>query len=44
MNGKHGGMVGEVNGKLLMTPFEETWKHKKPIDKWMLGLLDELSG
>ena len=44
LNGKHGGMVGEVDGKLLMTPFEDTWKIKKPIDQWMLGLLDELSG
>lgn len=43
LNGEHGGMVGEINGNLLMTPFEDTWKIKKPIDKWMLGLLDELS-
>ena len=42
--GKHGGMVGEMNGKLVMTPFKETWTHKKPLDQWMLGLLDELSG
>ena len=44
LNGKHGGMVGEVNGNLLLTPYEETWTKKKPIDQWMLGLLDELSG
>ncbi|MFW9767301.1 MAG: ATP-dependent 6-phosphofructokinase [Candidatus Thorarchaeota archaeon] len=44
LSGKHGGMVGEVNGELIMTPFEDTWTNKKPIDKWMLGLLDELSG
>ncbi len=44
LNGKHGGMVGEVNGNLLLTPYEDTWKRKKPIDQWMLGLLDELSG
>ncbi|MFW9963402.1 MAG: ATP-dependent 6-phosphofructokinase [Candidatus Sifarchaeia archaeon] len=44
LNGKHGGMVGEVDGNLLMTPFEETWITKKPIDQWMLGLLEELSG
>lgn len=43
LNGKHGGMVGEVNGELVMTPFEETWSGKKPIDQWMLGLLEELS-
>ena len=44
LSGKHGGLVGEVNGELIMTPFEETWKNKKPIGQWMLGLLDELSG
>jgi 6-phosphofructokinase 1 len=44
LGGKHGGLVGEVNGELIMTPFEETWKNKKPIDQWMLGLLGELSG
>ena len=44
LSGKHGGMVGEVDGNLIMTPYEETWTNKKPIDEWMLGLLDELSG
>ncbi len=44
LNGKHGGMVGEIDGNLVMTPFKETWTAKKPIDQWMLGLLDELSG
>jgi 6-phosphofructokinase 1 len=44
LGGQHGGMVGEVKGELVMTPFEDTWTKKKPIDEWMLGLLDELSG
>ncbi|MFX1560139.1 MAG: ATP-dependent 6-phosphofructokinase [Promethearchaeota archaeon] len=44
LSGEYGGLVGEVNGELIMTPFQETWKNKKPIDQWMLGLLDELSG
>lgn len=44
LSGKHGGLVGEVNGKLVLTPFEETWTKKKPIDQWLLGLLSELSG
>ncbi|MHA1951911.1 MAG: ATP-dependent 6-phosphofructokinase [Candidatus Thorarchaeota archaeon] len=44
LGGQHGGMVGEVNGELVLTPYEETWSTKKPIDQWMLGLLDELSG
>ena len=44
LGGEHGGLVGEIDGNLVMTPFEETWTNKKPIDQWMLGLLDELSG
>ena len=44
LSGEHGGLVGEVNGELIMTPFPETWENRKPIDQWMLGLLDELSG
>jgi 6-phosphofructokinase 1 len=44
LGGEHGGMVGEIDGNLVMTPFKETWEIKKPIDQWMLGLLDELSG
>jgi 6-phosphofructokinase 1 len=44
LSGQNGGMVGEVDGNLIMTPYEDTWTIKKPIDQWMLGLLDELSG
>lgn len=44
LSGRHGGLVGEVHGELIMTPYEETWTKKKPLDQWMLGLLDELSG
>ncbi|MFW9911535.1 MAG: ATP-dependent 6-phosphofructokinase [Candidatus Thorarchaeota archaeon] len=44
LGGKHGGMVGEVNGELIMTPFEDTWSKNKPYDEWMMGLLEELSG
>lgn len=43
LSGEYGGMVGEVNGTPVMTPFKDTWTKKKPIDQWMLGLLDELS-
>jgi 6-phosphofructokinase 1 len=43
LGGEHGGMVGEVNGTPVMTPFKETWMKKKPLDQWMMGLLDELS-
>jgi 6-phosphofructokinase 1 len=44
LEGKHGGMVGEIDGELTMTPFEKTWSEKKPFDEWMMGLVDELSG
>jgi 6-phosphofructokinase 1 len=44
LGGKDGGLVGEVNGELVMTPFEETWTKRKPIDEWMMGLVEELSG
>ena len=30
--GKSDKMVGEINGKLVLTPFEDTWTKKKPID------------
>jgi 6-phosphofructokinase 1 len=43
LSGKHGGLVGEVNGKLTITPFQETWTKRKPLDQWTLGLLEELS-
>ncbi len=43
LGGKDGGMVGEMNGELILTPFEETWMKKKSLDEWMMGLLDELS-
>ena len=44
LGGKRRGMVGEVNGKIVLTPFEETWSKKKPYDEWMMGLVEELSG
>ncbi|NHJ14854.1 MAG: 6-phosphofructokinase [Candidatus Thorarchaeota archaeon] len=44
LEGRYGGMVGEIDGNLVMTPFEDTWTKKKPLDEWMMGLLDELSG
>ncbi|PNX53170.1 MAG: hypothetical protein BV458_05860 [Thermoplasmata archaeon M9B2D] len=44
LSGEHGGLVGEVNGELVLTPFEETWTKKKSINQWLLGLLSELSG
>jgi 6-phosphofructokinase 1 len=43
LSGKHGGLVGEMNGELTITPFQETWTRRKPLDQWTLGLLGELS-
>jgi 6-phosphofructokinase 1 len=40
---KHGVMVGEVNGELTLTPFKDTWEKKKPLDTWMLSLVEELA-
>ncbi|MGQ4911351.1 MAG: ATP-dependent 6-phosphofructokinase [Candidatus Thorarchaeota archaeon] len=42
--GTSGVMVGEVNRKLVLTPFEDTWAHKKEIPGWMLDLMHDLSG
>jgi 6-phosphofructokinase 1 len=44
LGGRDGGMVGEIGGELVLTPFEETWSKPKPFDEWMMGLVDELSG
>jgi 6-phosphofructokinase 1 len=44
LGGRDGGLVGEIRGKLVLTPFEETWSKPKPFDEWMMGLVDELSG
>ena len=44
LSGKDGGLCGEVDGELVLTPFEDTWTKKKPIDEWMMGLVEELSG
>jgi len=41
--GSTGAMVGEINRKLVLTPFEETWKNVKEIEPWMLELMEDLS-
>jgi len=43
LNGETGKMVGEVDGKPLLTPFEETWKNKKSIDGKLMDWLKILS-
>jgi len=36
-------MVGEVNGKAVRTPLQETWQKKKPVDDMLLELCQILS-
>jgi 6-phosphofructokinase 1 len=43
LKSNHGVMVGEVNGEMALTPFKDTWEKKKPLDKWMLSLVEELA-
>lgn len=40
--GKTGIMAGEVKGDLVMTPFEETWKKRKELNRFLLTLLPVL--
>jgi 6-phosphofructokinase 1 len=41
--GTKGVMLGEIGGKLTTTPYEQTWSKKKPLDEYLLGLIDELA-
>jgi 6-phosphofructokinase 1 len=36
-------MVGEINGRIIETPLEETWMKKKEVDKKLLKLSEILS-
>ncbi len=36
-------MLGEVNGQIVATPLEDTWTKKKPLDQWLVDLIDELA-
>jgi len=41
--GRTGAMAGEADGKLVLTPFEETYSHHKPVPEDLVRLLDTLS-
>lgn len=43
INGESGKMIGEVGGKPLLTPFEDTWKKKKSIDEMYMDWVKILS-
>jgi 6-phosphofructokinase 1 len=43
LEGVKGVMLGEVRGRLVKTPYEDTWKKKKSLDKWMLDLIGDLA-
>lgn len=41
--GAKGVMLGEIGGKLTTTPYEQTWSKKKPLDQYLLNLIDDLA-
>jgi 6-phosphofructokinase 1 len=43
LEGKEQGMIGEIDGHLCVTPFEEVTTKKNPLDEWMLELVGELA-
>ena len=43
MAGSSGFMVGEIDRKLVLTSFEETWTNVKEIEPWILELMEDLS-
>lgn len=42
--GNGGTMVGEIAGRIVITPLEETWQRVKPLDVELVELMRELSG
>jgi 6-phosphofructokinase 1 len=43
IDGKGGNAVGEINGKIVFTPFKDTWEKKKHIDERYLQYIPILS-
>jgi 6-phosphofructokinase 1 len=43
LEGKSDQAVGEVKGKVILTPFKETWEKKKEIDRRFLKIMPILS-
>ncbi len=36
-------MVGEIQGELVLTPFEQTWAHPRIVATSLMNLLTELA-
>lgn len=43
-NDRYGVMVGEIEGKIVYTPFEETYSIKKPVEDYIYKMIKILSG
>lgn len=43
IEGASGVMAGKVGGKFTLTPLEQTWKNKKPLDEFLLEIMPALS-
>ena len=43
VEGETGAMAGEVNGKLVLTPFEDTYTSHKPVPEELIELLKTLA-
>lgn len=43
-NGRFGVMVGEIDGKIVYTPFEQTYSIKKPVEDYLYRMIKVLSG
>ena len=43
IEGASGVMVGKVGGEFTLTPLEQTWKNKKPLDEFLLEIMPALS-
>jgi 6-phosphofructokinase 1 len=43
VEGRSGVMVGLLNGRVVETPFEQTWKNQKELDTELLYLMKVLA-
>ncbi|MEO0122403.1 MAG: 6-phosphofructokinase [candidate division WOR-3 bacterium] len=43
-NDRYGVMVGEIEGKIVYTPFEDTYSIKKPVEDYIYKMIKILSG
>jgi 6-phosphofructokinase 1 len=43
LKNEFGKVVGEIGGKIVLTPFKDTWSKKKPLDSLLLRILSEFA-